>query len=105
MPPADKIFSALCDITDAITKLIAITETPGKIFVIFCVIFEKNLFAIIPSITGTKITFIMPKNNVPMFVSTVVLKIKYVINGVKIGDNKVFTLVMHTDRATSPFDK
>ena len=50
-------------------------------------------------------TFTMERNIAITSTFTVVRKSKYVIAGVNTGASNVFTLVMPTESATSPFER
>ena len=80
-------------------------ETIGSTTTSFCVSFLKKWFITKPRIIGTRIIWMILINIALTSTSTVVLNNKYVIAGVNIGASNVFTLVMHTEKATSPLEK
>ena len=83
----------------------ATTETDGRTVTNFCVNFPQSLLMIKPRAIGTITTLIMDKNILTGSTVTVVFNNKQVIAGVKNGASRVLTLVIPTERATSPLER
>ena len=81
--------------------MIAITDNNGKTSTTLLVNLLKNLLIKNQSTIGTITTSIIETNIQSISTLTDVRKRKYVISGVRNGASKVFTLVIHTDKATS----